>query len=130
MVGLIWFVQVVHYPLFARVGEGQFTAYETAHQRLTTLVVLPPMITELVTGLLIAFAGDLDIEPWLGWCGLALLAVIWLSTFALQVPRHRQLQTGFDRRAHALLVATNWLRTAAWTARGALVLLMAGQGIA
>lgn len=31
MTGLIWFVQVVHYPLFALVGSTGFAAYESAH---------------------------------------------------------------------------------------------------
>ena len=43
MTGLIWFVQVVHYPLMARVGEDGFAEYEKHHQRLTTWVVAPPM---------------------------------------------------------------------------------------
>ena len=30
MVGLIWFVQVVHYPLFARVGPDAFVPYAAA----------------------------------------------------------------------------------------------------
>ena len=33
MLGLIWFVQIVHYPLMARVGRVRFHAYETDHQR-------------------------------------------------------------------------------------------------
>jgi hypothetical protein len=37
------------------------------------------------------------------------------------VPRHDELRRGFERRAHRGLVAGNWLRTVAWTARGALV---------
>jgi hypothetical protein len=31
MCGLAWFVQVVHYPLMARVGEPQWSEYERAH---------------------------------------------------------------------------------------------------
>lgn len=34
MTGLIWFVQVVHYPLFLRVGEGNFQI--PLHRRLLT----------------------------------------------------------------------------------------------
>ena len=30
MTGVIWFVQVVHYPLMARVGAEGFAAYERA----------------------------------------------------------------------------------------------------
>jgi hypothetical protein len=32
MVGLIWFVQIVHYPLFKMVGDDGFSEYERCHQ--------------------------------------------------------------------------------------------------
>ncbi len=37
MTGLIWFVQIVHYPLFARVGNAEFSAYEQRHTALDHL---------------------------------------------------------------------------------------------
>jgi hypothetical protein len=52
MVGVIWFVQVVHYPLFSRIGPEKVSLYSEAHSRLTTHVVGSPMfvsITERVT---------------------------------------------------------------------------------
>ena len=49
MVGLIWMVQIVHYPLFGKVGPDQFVGYQISHQSLTTLVVGPPMLVEIVT---------------------------------------------------------------------------------
>ena len=52
MVGLIWFVQIVHYPLLAQVGRDGFRRYEMDHQRLTTWVVAPLMLTELTTAFL------------------------------------------------------------------------------
>jgi hypothetical protein len=39
MVGLIWFVQLVHHPLFSAVGSSAFTGYEARHMRRTTWVV-------------------------------------------------------------------------------------------
>ena len=48
MVGLIWFVQIVHYPLYANVGREQFPEYEALHNRLTTWVVGPAMLLEMV----------------------------------------------------------------------------------
>ena len=36
MTGLIWFVQVVHYPLLGAVGGSEFSAYEQRHMSLTT----------------------------------------------------------------------------------------------
>jgi hypothetical protein len=55
MVGVIWFVQVVHYPLFSRVGPEKFSLYSEAHSRLTTYVVGPPMLAEASTALLLVF---------------------------------------------------------------------------
>ena len=49
MVGLIWFVQVVHYPLMALVGEHGFASYAQRHQSLTSLVVAPAMLLEAGT---------------------------------------------------------------------------------
>jgi hypothetical protein len=121
MVGLIWFVQVVHYPLFDRVREQDFAAFEIDHSRRTSFVVVPLMLGELGTGLwLVMVRAD-----WFAtWLGLILLVLVWLSTFLLQVPRHRLLSTGFHEQAHRQLVATNWIRTVGWTLRGVLVLGM------
>lgn len=124
LVGLIWFVQVVHYPLFDRVGEQDFAAYERLHTLRTTWVVGPPMLLEALTALLLLIRRPAGVSSTQVLLGLALLLIIWLSTAFLQVPRHQQLAAGFDAPAHRALVLTNWLRTAAWSARGALVLVM------
>lgn len=122
MVGLIWFVQIVHYPLFARVGSESYGAYQTAHMSRTSLVVGPLMLTELAAAALILLSAWAP-RP-IAIAGLILLAIAWLSTFFLQVPRHATLERGFDPRAAASLVTTNWIRTLAWTARGVLSLIM------
>lgn len=122
MVGLIWFVQVVHYPLFARVGSDTYAAYQTAHMSRTSFIVGPLMLAKLATALLILL-GAWSSRP-LAIAGLILLAIAWLSTFFLQVPRHATLARAYDARAAASLVSTNWIRAIAWTARGILALLM------
>lgn len=121
LVGLIWTIQVVHYPLFAAVGVDRFVAYEASHTRLITLVVGPVMLVEAATaGLLVVMRPD-AIPAWIAWVGLVLVGVIWLSTAVLQVPDHERLADGFDAAAHAHLVGTNWIRTIAWTLRGLLL---------
>ncbi len=124
MIGIIWFVQVVHYPLFSRVGVDGYPAYQAAHSRLTTFVVAPPMLLELGTGIWLALRPPSYFPPALAWAGLALIGTIWLSTFLLQVPMHGRLERGFDAAAHRRLVLGNWLRTVAWTARGVIVLVV------
>ena len=129
MVGLIWFVQVVHYPLFARVGPDTFTDYEAAHQRLTTKVVLPLMVTEMVTAFLLLGWRPESVALHLVGFGAALVLLIWIVTFTVQVPQHARLSIQFDQVVQQQLVAGNWVRTVAWSARGMVVLWMLGQSL-
>ncbi|MBO6514358.1 MAG: hypothetical protein JJ974_10375 [Phycisphaerales bacterium] len=116
MTGLIWFVQIVHYPLMARVGSEGFSEYEDAHTKSTTSVVGPLMLLELASAIYL-----LRLVDQVGWAppilGLAALAVIWISTAFVQVPCHRILTNGFDSSAHQRLVRTNWIRTVLWSFR-------------
>jgi len=134
LVGLIWTIDVVHYPLFARVGSG-FRAYHEEHMRRITPVVGPLMLAELVTG------AWLWLEPPAGdgaavWgAGFALVVVTWAITGLFAVPAHGRLERGgFDAGAHRLLMWADRARTAVWTARGALVLWLVaarmGEGAA
>jgi hypothetical protein len=127
MVGIIWFVQIVHYPLFSRVGAAGFAAYSGGHSRLTGFVVGPPMLAEAATAVALVLGPPAGVSLWLAATGLVLLAAIWLSTALLQAPRHRELGGGFDVTSHRFLVASNWLRTACWSARGIVVLWMAAK---
>ncbi|MCX7784250.1 MAG: hypothetical protein N2318_11495 [Meiothermus sp.] len=121
LVGLIWIVQVVHYPLFAKVGTAEFASYEAAHANLITLVVGPLMLLELLTAVVLLTLWPSSLPGWLGWLLLALVGVIWLTTMLVSVPLHAKLAAGFDAQAHALLVGSNWIRTLTWTARGLLL---------
>ena len=130
MVGVIWFVQVVHYPLFANVGEDRFSAYEQRHTDSTTWVVAPPMIVEGLTALLLFRFRPAGVSTLLLSIGLALVIVIWLSTAFVQIPCHELLSGHFDANVQQRLVATNWIRTVAWSVRGLLVLWMAWSSMA
>lgn len=61
MVGIIWFVQVVHYPLFGHVGKSAFAAYEMTHAHLTTWAVAPPMLIEALTGVILLWRRPADV---------------------------------------------------------------------
>jgi len=125
MVGVIWFVQVVHYPLMASVGRAESAAYEQAHTRRTVWVVGPPMLVELVTAMSLLWVRPAGVSLTQSLVGVALLAVVWGSTQFVQVPCHERLSRAFDPGVHRRLVATNWVRTGAWSLRGLLVVWMA-----
>ena len=124
MVGLIWMVQVVHYPLFARVGDAGFAEYERAHTARITWIVAPVMLCELALAVALVALDATSIAV----TGLAVLVGVWASTFALQVPAHARLANRFCADALRRLVQTNWLRTIGWTVRGILALVLLRSG--
>ena len=116
LVGLIWTIQLVHYPLFARVGDAAFPIYAHAHGLRITPLVAPLMVIEALSGL--ACWWLLPELSALTTPGVVLLVVIWSSTALLQVPCHRQLADGYDAAVVKRLVRSNWVRTLAWSVRG------------
>ena len=127
LVGLIWMVQVVHYRMFDRVGADQFVRYVSDHNRLITPIVGPPMLIELATASVLLASAPQEFPSWAAWLGLAMIAVIWLTTFFVSVPCHTRLLRGFDPPAYRKLVNTNWIRTVLWTARGIMMAYFALQ---
>lgn len=129
MTGLIWFVQIVHYPLFPLIGDAAFPRYELLHAQRTGWVVFPPMLLELLTALLALYpalrAPQLSRNAAL--VSAALVLAIWLSTAALQIPLHNALSRTPTPALMHRLVLSNWLRTAVWTARSAILLAALGR---
>lgn len=122
MAGLIWTIQLVHYPLFSHADPARFTGFHARHSARITWIAAPVMCIELAAAALLAWRAPLDAPVWLAWTCLALAAIIWASTFLLQVPAHGRLREGFHSETHRRLVLTNWIRTAAWSARALLLL--------
>ncbi|MEM7010185.1 MAG: hypothetical protein AAF585_01775 [Verrucomicrobiota bacterium] len=122
MTGLIWVVQIVIYPQFHDVGENAFHAYHDEYMMRIGFVVLPLMLGE---------AALCGISIWLGWRSKArrqllisgtLIAAVWASTFFIQAPIHVALTISEDPQSLIdQLVSTNWIRTALWTLRTALL---------
>ena len=129
MTGVIWFVHVVHYPLFERVDLDAFRRYHADHTRTTTLVVLVPMVAELAASFLLVGQRPVGTDPWLAWLGLALAVTTWGMTFFFSVPAHNRLAAGFDVDAHRALLATNRIRVLAWTGHSAVLLWMTSRSL-
>ena len=114
---IIWFVQLVHYPAFKWGDKETFPQFMLDHQRRISVIVLPFMLGELLTMLVLMKQNQ---SSWV-WAAAALLAVIWVSTFALQVPCHRSLTEGYNVEIINRLVLSNWIRTGAWSVKLAVV---------
>ncbi len=117
MVGFIWTIQILHYPLMATVPADAFPAYVEGHQRRVVVVLAVFAIVEVVSAAAIGVATD-AVPAWL-WLGSGgVLAALWVATGVFYAPLHGRLADGWDAGLHDLLVWSNWFRTIGWTVRG------------
>jgi hypothetical protein len=118
MVGVIWFVQVVHYPLLSVVPVESASAVAVEHQRRTGWVVMLPMTIEGVTTLLLLVMVPAGVAWFVPWLAGIPLAVALGATMLLSVPRHARMASNPDPTVGRELVTTNWVRTIAWSLHG------------
>ena len=124
MFGVIWMVQIVHYPLMRFVSGEQFARFETAHRVRISWVVGPLMAVEGVCVLAFLFAPPAGLPWWLPWAGAGAEAIAIGTTAFVSAPLHEKLNAHFDLATLSRLVATNWIRTIAWTCRAGLAIAM------
>lgn len=119
--GVIWFVQVVHYPLLSVVPVQSAASVAVEHQRRTGWVVGAPMALEGVTTLALLVLVPEGVAWFVPWLAGIPLAVALGATIFLSVPRHERMAREPDAQVGKELVSTNWVRTIAWTVRGLVV---------
>ncbi|MGA0961918.1 MAG: hypothetical protein ACO3SZ_03705 [Ilumatobacteraceae bacterium] len=131
MTGIIWFTQIVHYPLFARIPSELSPTHAEENQRRTSWVVGLPMLAEGLCAIALFLSPPDGVSRWLPFVGGVLLSVVLISTVALQVPRHAQLATRLNQdeidSVVIKLVRSNWIRTVGWSARTVLAAVMVSQ---
>lgn len=125
MLGVIWVVQLVHYPLFRHVPADAFVAMEAAHTRRISFVVGPLMALEGATTLILLARPPTGAPSWLPWAGAACAAVALGVTALVSAPLHGRLSAGRDDVLLERLIRTNWARTAAWTGHGLVAVALA-----
>ena len=115
MVGVIWIIQLVHYPSFHFIELNQYTTFQRFHMSRISYVVIPAMLTELFTLILIVISMD-QIDT-LVLASAILLIFIWLMTAVFFSGVHQKLTLGYDQTVVDKLVKLNWGRTLLWTLR-------------
>lgn len=120
MVGVIWVIQLVHYPFFHHLKRDTFQEYMTRHRAKISMIVVPVMIVELSSAVALLFSDTFYQTEFI--VGLILLAGIWGSTIFLQMPIHQKIAVSYKQSQVEKLIRTNWIRTWCWTLRLALLL--------
>lgn len=125
MTGIIWMVQLVHYPQFSSIDPACWQAAHARHCRMMGFLVGPLMLVELVTAhaLLLLPYPSTDARAGL-LIALGLTYFCWVWTIWRAVPLHRSLESTKKTALIAQLVRENWLRTMAWTAKSGVLLYL------
>ena len=128
--GVIWVLQLNHYPLYAKVGQREFRDYMTSHNGRILLPIVLPSIAAFISSLLLLWQRPVEIPNWSVWLVNALNAATLLSTFFVQGPAHNALaRDDYSEILIRRIITTNWLRTVAWTVNGLLLLWMTAMVI-
>ncbi len=128
LTGLVCFVQVVHYPSF-RYTTANFEAFHHFHTSSTSLVTAFPMLIELALAfaLLWEYQAERNFLTLLALAAFLLALAVWVNTFFFAIPLHIKLGEGFQEATLKQLLRVNLWRSLLWTARLALLLLLAWQ---
>ena len=115
MVGVIWVIQLVHYPSFRFTDREKYVSFQIFHMRNISFIVVPVMILEFLSGLLLVLYYS-NHESLLR-ISFILLLIIWLVTALFFAQIHQKLSKGYDETLVRNLVSLNWIRTLLWTIR-------------
>ena len=119
LTGVIWTIQIVHYPSFHYINKLSFTNFHNFHERRISIIVMPLMLIELITSIALYIHNMWSIIFALN---LLIVGLIWCSTFFVQVPIHSILSEKKDKNLIEKLVNTNWIRTFLWSIRMLLII--------
>ena len=115
MTGVIWVIQIVHYPSFHFIEKELYTAFQKFHMNKISIIVIPIMLAELITGMIL-FLDKSSKSPFL-IISFVILVLIWLITGVFFTKAHNELIAGYLELVVNQLVAMNWIRTLLWTLR-------------
>ena len=113
MVGVIWVIQLIHYPSFHFINDQKYVEFQHFHMQRISFIVIPAMLVELASGLLLAYFFRSSLTIIL----LAFLLGIWGITFIFFTNIHQKLTNGYDHSVVDRLIQINWSRTALWSLR-------------
>lgn len=124
LTGIIWMVQLVHYPGFLHVGREAALDYQRHHRRSMGYLVIPLMLTELALATWLLFTPmTFIVMEYLNYAAFGLLAVVWFLTFLRAVPLHQTLsKKGYEPETTRKLINANWWRTIAWSLRSLVII--------
>ena len=115
MVGVIWVIQLVHYPSFPFIDKNIYAAFQKFHMDRISIIVIPIMLAELITGMILFL--DKSSKNSILVISFIILILIWIITVVFFTKAHNKLIIGYQELVVNQLVVMNWVRTLLWTLR-------------
>jgi hypothetical protein len=110
--GVTWFVQIVVYPLFAKVGAEEYINYHTYYARQIPLPVILPGFTHFLLPIALVFYRPESVPLGIALANVACGLLSLVVTVALEIPRHDRLEKGGKQdEVIRELIRYNWPRT-------------------
>lgn len=117
MVGVIWIIQLVHYPTFLFIDKQKYMKFQEFHMSRVSYIVMPTMIAELFSGIYILFYNNVLMVNTFFLLASFSLFLNWVITALVFVKIHNGLLIKYEKNIILLLVKLNWLRTILWSLR-------------
>ncbi len=119
----------VNYSSWHLIGRAEFTAFHRFISPLVLTFLVVPLLLGTVFTILLLWFRPAAIPIWAVWVAIALQAIVWASTAAIQVPIQIQLSAdGLSVPLIERLIETNfWLRRVPYAACAGLYLWMASK---
>ncbi|WP_328535159.1 hypothetical protein [Streptomyces sp. NBC_00344] len=118
--GFVWTLQLMDYPMVARLRQGASESYMAAHNQMFWRVLAPGLLVAGLTSLLLVVARSDAVPLWAALLSVALLVLIMVLSGAVATPDRVALAERFSASVHAHLLGVSWVRTTAFTTWSAL----------
>jgi len=130
LAGLMWFAQIVHYPLFTSIEKKSFIEYSILQLKRTNYLFYIPMLLEGAFSLLFIFDYPNVVSEFVPIICLAISTGAWLISFGKIAPLLDKLNDeGLDKEVVEELVKLNWVRTLCWSLKVLILIYCMGTMI-
>ncbi|MBT5855372.1 hypothetical protein HOH87_01895 [bacterium] len=127
MLGVIWFIQLVHLPLFSYVAGSHFSQYISIEAKRTLVLIALPMILELAATLYLLLRKSPAFNALSLKFSSILVAVIWGVAILAVLPSYGVLGEGFHTVPHNLLQLFMFVLATCWTAKAVIAIMLVSQ---
>ncbi|MBD0745899.1 hypothetical protein [Streptomyces sp. CBMA152] len=114
--GFVWTLQLMDYPMVARLRAGAAESYMAAHNQMFWRVLAPGLLVAALTSVLFVVARTPAVPLWAALLSVVLLVLILVLSGAVATPDRIALAERFSPSVHAHLLRVSWVRTSAFTA--------------